>query len=146
MSRRDVVIDQVGGIMAREGLSADWDEETGDHRLFFESAMILVSVMGDDDRPVVKIHSPLLFDVDYAGNRAAILARLNNINGKYRFLKTYLLGSNVVSHYSMPAVNLDAEDFMRAMELMVRLSEELDDTLMIELGGRRAVDVMEDDE
>ena len=46
----------------------------------------------------------------------------------------------------MPAGELDAEDFATALEMVVRLSEELDDTLMIELGGRRAVDVMEDDE
>lgn len=146
MSRRDVVIDQVGGIMAREGLKVIWDDETGDHRLFFDSAMILVTVEGDDDHPAVKIHCPMLFQVDAEGNRAAILARLNHLNGRYRFLKTYLLGSTVVSHYSMPAKELDAEDFSRALQLMVRVSEELDDTLMLELGGRRAVDVMEDDE
>lgn len=145
MSRRDVVIDQVGGIMAREGLNFDWDDNAGDHRLFFDSAMILVTVLGEDD-PAVKIHCPMLFDVDVAGNRAAVLARLNNLNGRYRFLKTYLHGSTVVSHYSMPAGELDAEDFATALEMVVRLSEELDDTLMIELGGRRAVDVMEDDE
>ena len=146
MSRRDVVIDQVGGIMTREGLKVLWNEETGDHQLFFDSTMILVTVDGDDDAPAVKIHCPMLFDVDAVGNRAAILARLNNINGHYRFLKTYLLGSHVVSSYAMPAGDLNAEDFSTALAMMVRLSEELDDTLMSEIGGRRAIDVMEEDE
>lgn len=132
--------------MAREGLTADWDEETGDHRLFFDSAMLLVSVLGDDDHPAVKIHCPMLFDVDAEGNRAAILARLNHINGQYRFLKTYLLGSNVVSHYSMPAGELDAGDFITALSLLAALSEELDDTLQSELGGQRAADLLEDRE
>ncbi len=143
MARRDMVLDQVGGILSREGLDFTLDDDEPTYRLFFDSTMIMVTVLGSEDDPIVKIHCPLLFDVDAHGSREAILARLNYINGEYRFLKTYLFGTTIVLHYAMPATELSAKNFMEAFHMVTSLSEMLDDTLKMELGGDRASDLVE---
>jgi|GEM_PF-3368290 len=150
MSRRDAVIDQVGGIMAREGLVFSSNEKEDAYQLLFDSAAVYVNFAGSPDTPIVKLSSPLVMDVPLDGQRDQILARLNEINMKYRYLKLYLGDDIIIAHYAIPGTNLDGEDFSRAMRMMVSLCEMLDDSLMVEFGGQRSVDVIgwgeEDDE
>jgi hypothetical protein len=150
MSRRDAVIDQVGGIMTREGLVFSSNDEGDAYQLLFDSAAIYVNFAGTQDAPIVKLHSPLVMDVPPEGQRDGILARLNEINMKYRYLKLYLADDIIVAHYAIPGANLDGADFSRAMRMMVSLCEMLDDSLMVQFGGNRSVDVIgwgeEDDE
>jgi len=51
MSRRDAVIDQVGGIMTREGLVFATNDEGDSYRLLFDSAAIYVDFSPDPYDP-----------------------------------------------------------------------------------------------
>lgn len=143
MSRREAVIDQVGGIMAREGLVFGMNDEDRSYRLLFDSIALYVDFQGEDDDPIIQLNSPLVMEVPLEGQRDAILARLNDINGRYRYIKTYLQDDVLVASYAIPARNLDGADFMRALEMVVSLAEMLDDSLMIEFGGKRSVDILQ---
>ncbi len=143
MSRRDAVIDQVGGIMTREGLVYGVSDEGDSYRLLFDSAAVYVDFAGGEDNPVVQLSSPLVMDVPLEGQRDAILARINDINSRYRYIKLGLNGDIIAASLAIPGRNLDGADFSRAMSTMVALAEMLDDALTIEFGGERSVDVLQ---
>jgi Putative bacterial sensory transduction regulator len=143
VSRRSAVIDQVGGIMTREGFVFGTDDEGTSYRLLFDSAAVYVDFQGEEDDPIVQLNAPLVMKVPLEGQRSAILARLNELNNSYRYIKVYLEEDVIVASYAIPGLNLDGGDFTRAMEVVVALSEMLDDTLMIEFGGERSVDILQ---
>ncbi len=128
--------------MTREGLVFATNDEGDSYRLLFDSAAIYVDFSPDPHDPIVKLHSPLIMNVPLEGQRDRVLRRLNDINCKYRYLKVHLRGDTIIAQYAIPGRNLDGEDFARAMKMMVSLCEMLDDSLMVELGGDRSLDVL----
>ncbi len=129
--------------MTREGYVYGLSDAGDCYRLLFDSAAIYVDFQGEDDDPIIQLSSPLVTGVPLEGQRDAILARLNELNSAYRYIKLYLQDDEIVASHAVPARNLDGGDFTRAMEVVVSLSEMLDDTLMIEFGGERSVDILE---
>lgn len=140
MSRRDEVIDQVGGIMLSEGLKFRRDPDDDQFSMFFDSTLILIDVLGSDDYPAVRIACPMLDELDVAQDEGHILERLNAINAEYRFVKTYLSDDTIYSHYAIHGPHVNRDDFISAFRMLVSFSEEYDDALQDELGGKRAVD------
>lgn len=145
MSRRDEVIDQVGGILLSEGLKfrRTDDDQFG---MAFDSALILIDVLGSDDYPTVRISCPVLDELDVAQDEAHIHERLNAINAEYRFVKTYLSDDTIYSHYAIHGPRVNRDDFISAFRMLVSFSEEYDDVLQGELGGKRFVDHMDEDD
>lgn len=129
--------------MTREGLVFGTSDEGDSYRLLFESAAIYVDFAGDPESPIVQISSPLVMEVPLEGQRDRLLARLNDLNTSYRYIKLFLQGDTIVASYAIPGRNLHRDDFSRAMEVTSSLAEMLDDTLMLEFGGERSVDVIE---
>ncbi|MGQ0624810.1 MAG: T3SS (YopN, CesT) and YbjN peptide-binding chaperone 1 [Sporichthyaceae bacterium] len=104
----------------------------GDIPIRSGSAMVFVRI--SPELPVVELFSPLLLGVS---GDALALERLNRTNRGLRFARlTWTRGTVLANHefWSDPFV---PELFMRAIDMMMELADDLDDSLRPELGGRR---------
>ncbi|MGQ0629993.1 MAG: T3SS (YopN, CesT) and YbjN peptide-binding chaperone 1 [Sporichthyaceae bacterium] len=104
----------------------------GDIPIRSGSAMVFVRVSAE--LPVVELFSPLLLGVS---GDALVLERLNRTNRSLRFARLTWTRGTVLANHEFWADPFVPELFMRAIDMMMELADDLDDSLRPELGGRR---------
>ncbi|MCU0266357.1 MAG: YbjN domain-containing protein [Actinomycetia bacterium] len=128
------LVDQVVAVLAEglgvppEKLQADRD---GDYPIRAGSAMVFIRAT--EDAGLVTVFSPVLVDV---GDDDTVRARLLELQRRLPLIRLALAGGAVTATIQVMAAPLVPEHLERAIVIMTRVCDELDEQLQGEFGGR----------
>lgn len=128
------LVDQVIAVLAGglgvppDKLQADRD---GDYPIRAGSAMVFIRVT--EEAGLVTVFSPMLVDVR---EDDAVRARLLDLQRRLPFIRLALAGEAVTATIQVMAAPLVPEHLERAIVIMTRVCDELDEQLQGEFGGR----------
>lgn len=114
--------------------SIEFDED-GDVVVRYGTALVIIRVL--DEPLLVRVLSPILFDVDDA---AEALAAVNELNDRYYLMSFALSDGAVWASFDVLCAPFVAQHFEFAVVHLGQVADELDDVLQDRLGGRRYVD------
>ena len=139
------VVDQVYGILSKEGIHFDSREDGNEYRVRFDSAYVFVSFEERADTIVVSLRCPLLQEVDeVVAGREKLLTAVNDLNGSIMFGKAcwYADRKLVELEHYLRGNDLQAKDLIHALRTLASTAEERDDAMQKDLGtGKRGSDV-----
>lgn len=140
-------IEQVAGILVREGLSFETRDDGRGYRLMFDSAAVFIGFSPWRDGTVITLSSPILQDIDPASpGAAAALNRINRLNNNSFFTKFVFDDGALIVEYDILADRLQAGELMNALSVVATSAEVLDDELVDEIGGKPFRTVLEERE
>ena len=134
----DASIEQVTGILVREGLRYHMSVDGRTHRLLFGSAAVFIDFNEwQDDSVVITVHSPVLQDIDSASAGAAqALNMLNALNRSFFFVKFTYRDGILIARYDLLGETLQAGELVNALFEIAGAADRLDDELADALGGK----------
>ena len=134
----DASIEQVTGILVREGLRYQMSADGRTHRLLFGSAAVFIDFNEwQDDSVVITVHSPVLQDIDPASAGAAqALNMLNDLNRSFFFVKFTYREGILIARYDLLGDTLQAVELVNALYEIAGAADRLDDELAGMLGGK----------
>lgn len=140
-------VEQVAGILVREGLGFETRDDGKGYRLVFDSSAVFIGFTPWRDGTVITLTSPILQDIDPDGpGGAAALNLLNDLNKNSFFTKFTFDEGTFIVEYDLLADRLQADELMNALSVVATSAEVLDDELVDRLGGRPFRDVLEERE
>ncbi len=144
---RDQSIEQVAGILVREGLGFETRDDGLGYRLVFDSAAVFIGFSPWKDGTVITLSSPILQDIDPDGpGGAAALNILNDLNKNSFFTKFTFEDGTFIVEYDLLADRLQADELMNALSVVATSAEVLDDELVDQLGGKPFREILEERE
>lgn len=108
------------------------------------TAAVMVRPSAFGEEPLVLFQSPVLQGVPFeeAGARALAAVNLRNCGLVFGRLSYYEEDGVIALEYAILASNLQAQELIRALQIVAAYADTLDDDLLLELGvGQRARDV-----
>jgi hypothetical protein len=131
-------IEQVTGILVREGLRYSMSEDGRTHRMLFGSAAVFIDFNDwQDDSVVITVHSPVLQDIDpESAGAAAALNLLNDLNRAHFFAKFTFRDGILIARYDLLGETLQAGELINAVYEIAGAADRLDDELSTTLGGK----------
>lgn len=132
-------IEQVAGILVREGFDFDTSRDGRAYRLLFGSAAVFIRFgPWAKESVVITVSSPILQDVepDSAG-AARALNLLNQLNRTHYFLCFVFADGALTADYDLLADNLQAPELRNAILTVAGAADHLDDELIGEIGGKK---------
>ena len=134
----DASIEQVTGILVREGLRYQTTEDGRTYRLLFGSAAVFIDFdTWQDSSVVITVHSPVLQDIDSESAGAAqALNLLNELNRGFFFVKFTFRDGILVARYDLLGDTLQAGELVNALYEIAGAADRLDDELSEMLGGK----------
>lgn len=131
-------IDQVAGILVREGLRYHVSGDGRTYRLRFDSAAVFIDFREwQDDSVVIIVHSPVLQDIDPESPGAAqALNLLNDLNRSFFFVKFTFREGVLVARYDLLGESLQTGELVNAIYEIAGAADRLDDELAEALGGK----------
>jgi hypothetical protein len=134
----DASIEQVTGILVREGLRFQVSEDGRTHRLLFGSAAVFVDFNDwQDDSVVITVHSPVLQDIHpESAGAAQALNMLNDLNRSFFFVKFTYREGILIARYDLLGETLQAGELVNALYEIAGAADRLDDELAAVLGGK----------
>jgi len=134
----DASIEQVTGILVREGLRYHMSVDGRTHRLLFGSAAVFIDFNEwQDDSVVITVHSPVLQDIDSVSAGAAqALNMLNDLNRSFFFVKFTYRDGSLIARYDLLGETLQAGELVNALFEIAGAADRLDDELADVLGGK----------
>lgn len=141
----DASIEQVAGILVRDELQFQMAPEGDGYRLLFGSAAVFIAFLPWRDGVSITVSAPILSDIDPSAPGAAVaLNRLNELNLSHRFLKFVFDDGTLVAIYDLLGDRLQAEELLNAVYVVAAAADHLDDELIVEMGGKRFEEVLEE--
>lgn len=138
-------IEQVAGILFREDLAFQTHPEGDGYRLLFGSAAVFVSFHEWQDGVAITVSSPIVQDIDESGPGAAVMLNtLNELNRSHRFLKFVYDDGTLLAVCDLLGDALQAKELLNAVFIVAAAADELDDTLVEQVGGKRYEDLLEE--
>ena len=122
------VLKLVRGATSNPNLEPDPE---GDIRFRFGSSAVFVRIFGDP--PVVRIWSPVLGETE---SSSGLMARINELNAQNMFVKWLVDGSVVVVTMDLFGRGLPSEYVLTACGVVGSASNEMDEPLQAEFGGK----------
>ncbi len=134
----DASIEQVTGILVREGLRYQMSADGRTYRLLFGSAAVFIDFDDwQDDSVVITVHSPVLQDIDpESAGAAQALNLLNELNRSFFFVKFTFRDGILVARYDLLGTTLQAVELVNALYEIAGAADRLDDELAGLLGGK----------
>jgi hypothetical protein len=131
-------IEQVAGILVREGLRYQMSGDRRTYRLLFGSAAVFVDFdQWQDDGVVITVHSPVLQDIHPESAGAAhALNLLNELNRSFFFVKFTFRDGILIARYDLLGDTLQAGELVNALYEIAGAADRLDDELADALGGK----------
>jgi hypothetical protein len=131
-------IEQVTGILVREGLRYQMSSDGRTYRLLFGSAAVFIDFDAwQDDGVVITVHSPILQDIHPESPGAAhALNLLNDLNRSFFFVKFTFREGILVARYDLLGDSLQAGELVNALFEIAGAADRLDDELADALGGK----------
>lgn len=138
---------QVAGILAVEGIAFGGPDEDDTLFVRIDSAVLQIDTEAGT-RGTVEFRAWLVTGLDLdAAAEERILERLNEMNVEWLFPKFVLyphLGA-ITIEYDMFAGAINDDDFLKALAQIGGMADDFDDELQREFGGRRAVDLADNE-
>ncbi len=130
------LIEQVAGILHRNGVEFDTRADGTQYRILLDSSATFVSFSDFGGRTVVSLYSPILQEVDEAGGRENILEALNDLNAASRFGRfVYYPELRVIAlEYDLLGDDLQEAELMNAIGLVSETANAQDEELKLVLG------------
>ncbi|HEY3763519.1 MAG TPA: YbjN domain-containing protein [Gaiellales bacterium] len=130
------VIEQVAGILHRNGVEFDTRAEGTQYRILLDSSATFVSFTDFGGRSVISLYSPILQEVDEADQRGAILEALNDLNAASRFGRfVYYPELRVIAlEYDLLGDDLQEAELLNAVGLVAETANAQDEELKVILG------------
>jgi hypothetical protein len=130
------LIEQVAGILHRNGVEFDTRAEGTQYRILLDSSATFVSFSNFGGRSVVSLYSPILQEVDEAGGVGPILEALNDLNAASRFGRfVYYPELRVIAlEYDLLGDDLQEGELMNAVGLVSETANAQDEELKLVLG------------
>ena len=130
------LIEQVAGILHRNGVEFDTRADGTQYRILLDSSATFVSFSDYGGRTVVSLYSPILQEVDDAGGRENILEALNDLNAASRFGRfVYYPELRVIAlEYDLLGDDLQEAELMNAIGLVSETANAQDEELKLVLG------------
>ena len=134
----DASIEQVTGILVREGLRYQTSADGKTHRLLFGSAAVFIDFdTWQDDGVVITVHSPVLQDIHpESAGAAQALNMLNDLNRSFFFVKFTYREGILIARYDLLGETLQAGELVNALYEIAGAADRLDDELAEVLGGK----------
>src|SRR3954469_14366732 len=134
----DASIEQVTGILVRDGLRYQMSEDGRTYRLLFGSAAVFIDFDAwQDDGVVISVHSPVLQDIDpESAGAAQALNLLNDLNRSFFFVKFTFRDGILIARYDLLGDTLQAVELVNALYEIAGAADRLDDELSHTLGGK----------
>src|SRR5690349_12972503 len=134
----DASIEQVTGILVREGLRYSMSADGRTHRLLFGSSAVFIDFNDwQDDSVVITVHSPVLQDIDPSSAGAAhALNLLNDLNRSPFFVKFTFRDGILIARYDLLGETLQSGELVNALYEIAGAADRLDDELADALGGK----------
>lgn len=130
-------IEQVAGILVREGLAFETADDGRGYRLIFDSAAVFIGFSPWKDGTVITLSSPILQGIDEESpGAAAALNMINGLNSNSFFTKFTFVDGALIVEYDLLADRLQAGELMNALSVVATSAEVLDDELVDRLGGK----------
>ena len=131
-------IEQVTGILVREGLRYSMTEDGRTYRLLFGSAAVFIDFdTWQDDGVVITVHSPVLQDIHpESAGAAQALNMLNALNRSFFFVKFTYRDGILIARYDLLGETLQAGELVNALYEIAGAADRLDDELAEVLGGK----------
>src|SRR3954471_7306041 len=134
----DASIEQVTGILVREGLKYHMSADRRTHRLLFGSAAVFIDFNDwQDDSVVITVHSPVLQDIHpESAGAAQAFNLLNDLNRSFFFVKFTFRDGILIARYDLLGDSLQAVELVNALYEIAGAADRLDDELADALGGK----------
>lgn len=116
-------------------------DEDDDIPVVCGSSLVFVRVL--EETPVIKMFASLVCDVTDL-ERAAF--EVTVLNRDTRFIKFVVVEDRVMAYVFLPAWPFAPQHLRGTLALMAETIDEIDDDLLARVGGRRAFDIVTDDE
>jgi hypothetical protein len=131
-------IEQVTGILVREGLRYQMSADRRTYRLLFGSAAVFIDFDSwQDDGVVISVHSPVLQGIDpESAGAAQALNLLNDLNRSFFFAKFTFRDGSLIARYDLLGDSLQAGELTNALFEIAGAADRLDDELSGTLGGK----------
>lgn len=135
----DASIEQVAGILVREGFKFDTAEDKRSYRLLFGSAAVFIHFrQWQEASVVITVSSPILLDIDAESpGAAAALNTLNDLNREHFFARFTFTGDILQADYDLLGDHLQARELSNAIYVIAAAADHLDDELLDSLGGKQ---------
>jgi hypothetical protein len=132
-------MEQVAGILARDGFTFQIARGGRQYRLLFGSAGVFIRFADlGRDSVVITVSSPVLQDVDEESPGAALaLNLLNDLNSTHYFVRFTFGDGMLMADYDLLGDDLQAEELRNAILTVAAVADRLDDQLLADVGGRR---------
>lgn len=138
MATADMIRPFVAQAVARaQGVDQITPDGDGDLPVPHGSSVTFVRVLDGPVGPIVRFFSPLIADVERS---TTLLERLNALNISIPYVQFCWFGNQVVCSLDLDGANLQPEEIDKALDAVVSHSNELDEPLQKEFGGRRMID------
>src|SRR3954464_15637133 len=113
----DASIEEVTGILVREGLRYRTSADGRTHRLLFGSAAVFIDFNDwQDDSVVITVHSPVLQDIHpESAGAAQALNMLNDLNRSFFFVKFTYREGILIARYDLLGETLQAGELVNAL-------------------------------
>ena len=130
------VIEQVAGILHRNGVEFDTRADGNEYRILRDSSATFVSFHRFGDRTMVSLYSPVLQEVEEADRIAEICQAMNDLNASSRFGRfVYYPELRVIAlEYDLLGDDLQELELMYAVDLISSVANTQDEELKVRLG------------
>ena len=134
----DASIEQVTGILVREGLRYHMSVDGRTHRLLFGSAAVFIDFNEwQDDSVVITVHSPMLQDIDPGQRgRGAGAEHAQRPQPVVLLRQVHLPRGILIARYDLLGETLQAGELVNALYEIAGAADRLDDELAEVLGGK----------
>jgi hypothetical protein len=141
-----VSIEQVGRVLADDGLDFQTREDGGSYQIQAGSAAVFIDFKATrDHRVVVTVYSAVLQEIDgRAAGSVEGLGLLNTLNRSYDFVKFSLAEDSLFVEYDLLGDTLHPDELRNAISTVAQVSDHLDDHLLAHFGGKRFVTALSD--
>lgn len=130
-SHMETLIERVTGV---DKANADHD---GDYPVRFRDALYYVKVAGTDDRPIVRVFSTVVADVD---PNPDLYEAINDINTRLGFCRCFWVSGQVLIETEHLGMTIKTDDFFELADNVASASNYFGPKLAERFGGKLAFD------
>lgn len=130
------LIEQVAGILHRNGVEFDTRADGNEYRILRDSSATFVSFHEFGGRTMISLYSPVLQEVDEGDRAAEIWQAMNDLNASSRFGRfVYYPELRVIAlEYDLLGDELQEVELMYAVNLVADVANSQDEELKLRLG------------
>ena len=130
------VIEQVAGILHRNGIEFDTRADGNEYRILLDSSATFVSFSRFGERTMISFYSPVLQEIEEDGRIAEICELMNDLNAASRFGRFvyYPELRAIALEYDLLGDDMQEVELMNAVGLVSETANAQDEELKLVLG------------